>query len=68
MFFHLTVHSAHSLQEGSSSSTELVQAAIPQGMPALGLTDHRLLTGAVEFVQACKEAGIQPILGMEIDL
>ena len=37
-------------------------------MPALGLTDHRLLTGTVEFVHACKEAGIQPILGLEIDL
>jgi len=37
-------------------------------MPALGLMDHRLLTGAVEFVHACKEAGIQPILGLESDL
>ncbi len=37
-------------------------------MPALGLTDHRLLTGSVEFVHACQQAGIQPILGLEIDL
>jgi len=68
MFFHLTTHSAYSLQEGLLSPFELVQAARIQGMPALGLTDHRLLTGSVEFVHACKEAGIQPILGLEIDL
>ena len=35
-------------------------------MPALVLTDHRLLTGAVEFVHACQKADIQPILGLEI--
>ena len=68
MFIHLTTHSAYSLQEGLLNPSELVQAAITQDMPALGLTDHRLLTGAVEFVHACKVAGIQPILGLEINL
>jgi len=68
MFIHLTTHSSYSLQEGLLSPAELVQAAQAQGMSALGLTDHRLLTGAVEFVHACKDAGIQPILGLEIDL
>jgi DNA polymerase III alpha subunit len=33
-------------------------------MAALGLTDHFLLTGSVGFVYACKDAGIQPILGL----
>jgi DNA polymerase III alpha subunit len=37
-------------------------------MPAVGLTDHNLLTGVVEFVTACKEADIQPVIGLEIDL
>jgi len=37
-------------------------------MPALGLTDHRILTGAVGFIHACYENGIQPVLGLEIDL
>ena len=68
MFFHLTTHSAYSPQEGLLSPSELVQTAHSKGMLALGLTDHRLLTGAVEFVNACKDAGIQPILGLEIDL
>lgn len=48
--------------------TDLAQAAQSNGMPALGLTDHNLLTGAIEFVTACKRVGIQPILGLEIDL
>ena len=68
MFIHLTTHSAYSLQEGLFSPAELVQAARDHGMSAIGLTDHRLLTGAVEFVHACREAEIQPILGLEIDL
>ncbi|MCJ7432323.1 MAG: PHP domain-containing protein, partial [Anaerolineales bacterium] len=68
MVIHLTTHSAYSLQEGLATPAELVQAAQAHGMSALGLTDHNLLTGAVEFVTACKDAGVQPILGLEIDL
>ncbi len=68
MYLHLTTHSAYSLQEGLPLPSELVQAAARDGMPALGLTDHRLLSGAVEFVAACKAAGVQPVLGLEIDL
>jgi DNA-directed DNA polymerase III PolC len=68
MFIHLTTHSAFSLQEGLSTPTDLVQAAQANGMPALGLTDHNLLTGVIEFVTACKAADLQPIIGLEIDL
>jgi len=68
LYIHLTTHSAYSLQEGLPLPAELARAARAYGMPALGLTDHRLLSGAVEFVLACKEVGIQPVLGLEIDL
>ncbi len=68
MYIPLTTHSAFSLQEGLALPDELVQVAQADGLPALGLTDHRLLTGAVEFVQACRKAGLQPLLGLEIDL
>jgi DNA-directed DNA polymerase III PolC len=68
MFIPLTIHSAYSLQEGLSTPEEIVQAARANGTPALGLTDHRTLTGSVEFVLACHQSGIQPILGLEIDL
>jgi DNA-directed DNA polymerase III PolC len=68
MYIHLTTHSAYSLLEGLPLPVELAQAAQASGMTALGLTDHRTLTGAIEFVHACRDAGIQPILGLEIDL
>jgi DNA polymerase III alpha subunit len=68
MYIHLTAHSAFSLQEGLLTPTELAQAAQTHGMTALGLTDHNLLTGVIEFVTACKSADIQPIIGLEINL
>ncbi len=67
MIIHLTTHSSFSLQEGLASPDELVQAAVNENMPAIGLADHQLLTGTVEFIKACVKAGIQPILGLEID-
>jgi DNA-directed DNA polymerase III PolC len=68
MYVHLTTHSAFSLQEGLTTPADLVQAAQEGGMSALGLTDHNLLTGAIEFVTSCKQNGIQPVVGLEIDL
>ena len=68
MYIHLTTHSAYSLLEGLPLPSDLAKAAKTSAMPALGLTDHRTLTGSIEFVQACHEVGIQPILGLEIDL
>ena len=47
---------------------DLVQAAQTHGMPAIGLTDHNLLTGAIEFFTTCKQNGIQPVIGLEVDL
>lgn len=68
MYLNLTTHSAYTLLEGLPLPAELAQAAKTGGMIALGLTDHRTLTGAIEFVHACHQAEIQPVLGLEIDL
>jgi DNA-directed DNA polymerase III PolC len=68
MYIHLTAHSAFSLQEGLMTPADLVQAAQAHGMPAIGLTDHNLLTGAIEFFIACKQNGIQAVIGLEVDL
>jgi DNA polymerase-3 subunit alpha len=68
MYVHLTTHSAYSLQEGLIPPAELVRVAHACGMAALGLTDHRLLTGTIEFVTACRQHGIQIVIGLEIDL
>ena len=68
MFVHLNTHSAFSFLEGLPLPAELVAAARADSMPALALTDHRMLTGSIEFYKACKHADIQPVLGLEIDL
>ena len=68
MFVHLHTHSYYSLLEALPAPGELVEAALSQGMPALALTDHTSLTGAIAFYDACQNAGIKPILGLEINL
>ncbi len=68
MYIHLTTHSTFSLQEGLMTPTDLVQAAQAHAMSAIGLTDHNLLTGMIEFVTTYKAAGSQPIIGLEIRL
>src|SRR4030065_1013846 len=66
-FIHLRSHSCYSFLRGLPSPQELAQAAANLGMPALGLTDHHSLSGAIEFHDACVESGIKPILGMEVE-
>jgi DNA polymerase-3 subunit alpha len=68
MFTHLHVHSSFSFLEGLTSPLELVQAAARLGQPALALTDHGRLTGAIEFYDACRESGLHPVLGLELDV
>jgi DNA polymerase-3 subunit alpha len=64
-FVHLHVHSEYSLLDGLSSCRELAERAVELDMPALALTDHGAMYGAVRFYKACKAAGIKPIIGME---
>ncbi|MFZ1286909.1 MAG: PHP domain-containing protein, partial [Candidatus Phosphoribacter sp.] len=67
-FVHLHVASGYSMQHGASTPAELVARAAAFGQPALALTDRGGLYGAVRFVQACTEAGIAPILGVDLAL
>ncbi|MGD2105047.1 MAG: DNA polymerase III subunit alpha, partial [Anaerolineae bacterium] len=64
-FVHLHVHTEYSLLDGLSSCRELVGRAVELGMPALALTDHGAMYGAIQFYKACRAAGIKPIIGME---
>ena len=64
-FVHLHCHSHYSLLDGASPIGKLVGRAKELGMNGLALTDHGNLYGAVQFYQACKSAGINPILGYE---
>ncbi|MBN1640165.1 MAG: DNA polymerase III subunit alpha [Anaerolineae bacterium] len=67
-FCHLHVHSEFSLLDGLSRVEDLAQRAAELGMPAIALTDHGAMYGIVDFVRACKEAGVKPIAGIEIYL
>ena len=62
---HLHVHSEYSLLDGACKIDQLAARAAELGMPALGLTDHGVMNGAVEHYKACKANGIKPILGLE---
>ncbi len=64
-FVHLHVHSEYSLLDGLSSCRELAERAVELGMPALALTDHGAMYGAVQFYKACKSVGIKPLIGVE---
>ena len=65
-FIHLHTHSYYSLLDGIPSPEELVAAARKASMPAIALTDHNGLYGAIEFYQKAKETGVKPIIGAEI--
>lgn len=62
---YLNCHSYFSLNYGLLSPRQLVKAAQAQGVKALALTDINSVSGAFEFVQACKEEGLHPIVGIE---
>ncbi len=63
---HLHVHSEYSLLDGACKIEALAERAAQFGQPALGLTDHGVMNGAVELYKACKKHDIKPIVGCEI--
>jgi DNA polymerase III subunit alpha len=64
-FVHLHLHSQYSLLDGANRLDDVIAAAAAAGMPALALTDHGNLFGAVEFYDRARQAGVKPIVGME---
>jgi DNA polymerase III subunit alpha len=65
---HLHVHSEYSLLDGACKIDALAKRAAEFGQPALGLTDHGVMNGAVELHKACAKHGVKPIVGCEIYL
>jgi DNA polymerase III subunit alpha len=65
---HLHVHSEYSLLDGACKIDALAERAAQFEQPALGLTDHGVMNGAVELHKACAKHGIKPIVGCEIYL
>ncbi|MCE9627270.1 MAG: DNA polymerase III subunit alpha, partial [Candidatus Eisenbacteria bacterium] len=64
-FVHLHNHSDYSLLDGASPIPAMVKKAAQLEMPALALTDHGAMFGAIEFYQEARKAGIKPLVGME---
>ncbi len=67
-FVHLHTHTAFSLLDGMIRTKDLAKRAAELGMPAVAMTDHGNLYGAVDFYLSCKKAGVKPIFGCEIYL
>src|SRR3990167_1623768 len=65
-FVHLHVHSEYSLLDGAAQLEKLVARAKALRFPAIALTDHGNLFGAIDFYLAAQKAGVKPILGSEL--
>ncbi len=65
-FVHLHVHSEYSLLDGAAQLEKLVAKAKELKFPAIALTDHGNLFGAIDFYQAAQKGGIKPIVGCEL--
>ena len=67
-FVHLHVHSQYSFLDGASHLDRILEKARALDMPALALTDHNRLTGAIRFYERARALGVKPIIGAEVDL
>ncbi len=65
-FVGLHIHSDYSLLDGASQLPQLVDRAVELGMPAIALTDHGVMYGAIELIKVCRGKGIKPIIGNEM--
>ena len=64
-FTHLHTHTEFSMLDGAARVNDLVEAAVADGQPALGITDHGNMYGVLDFYAACRAAGINPVIGTE---
>lgn len=64
-FVHLHVHSEYSLLDGLGRPAQIAKEAARLGQPAVALTDHGVMHGAIEFFRACQKNDVKPIVGVE---
>ena len=67
-FTHLHVHTEYSMLDGASRLDDVIHAAVVDGQPALGITDHGNMYGVLDFYRGCRDQGIKPIIGTEVYL
>src|SRR5436853_1344403 len=64
-FAHLHLHTEFSMLDGAARIGEVVAAAVADGQPAIGITDHGNMYGVLDFYKECRAQGITPIIGTE---
>ena len=64
-FTHLHLHTEFSMLDGAARIDDVVAAAAADGQPAIGITDHGNMYGVLDFYRACRNAGINPVIGTE---
>ena len=64
-FAHLHVHTEYSMLDGASRLDDVIAAAVRDGQPGLGITDHGNMYGVLDFYRKCVNAGIRPVIGTE---
>ncbi len=67
-FVHLHAHTHYSMLDSTVRIQDLAQRAADDGARAVAMTDHNNMFGAVDFIKACKRAGVKPILGAEVNV
>ncbi len=65
-FTHLHLHTEFSMLDGAARVDEVVAAAVADGQPAIGITDHGNMYGILDFYKSCQKHEIKPILGCEL--
>ncbi|MCB1034383.1 MAG: PHP domain-containing protein, partial [Acidobacteria bacterium] len=64
-FVHLHLHSQFSLLDGANRIDDVMDSAVEAGMPAVALTDHGNMFGAIEFYNKARARGLKPLIGIE---
>jgi DNA polymerase-3 subunit alpha len=65
-FVHLHLHTEYSMLDGASRVGDVVTAAVADGQPAVGITDHGNMYGVLDLYKAARKAGVKPIVGIEL--
>ena len=65
-FVHLHLHTEYSLLDGACRIKDIPKMAAECGHDAVAITDHGVMYGVIEFYNACKAAGVKPIIGCEV--
>ncbi len=65
-FVHLHQHTEYSMLDGASRIGDVVAAAVRDGQPAMGITDHGNMYGVLDFYRECQSQGVKPIIGSEL--